>query len=477
MVILGSQAMFTKQGIVGASRVFKATLFCGVIAMVVCGLMMLHLGALVRSMGSEYETSSLAEQYGHLAIWMIPAYVLVVSIWDFGMATHKGAPRCQGLTSFVALLFNIGVGYLFIYQGALTHFDSTMVGFKAAPVVTAATMWFKLILTVFYFLCIGASQMNSRDGFFTSMFSGFWEPGFPDILGSYIETSIQKMIGMGIQSGMYFALIMLANYSHLAEQRHNLAPANGIPVELHYYMDPVPNVCSIIIMLSFYSVAHSLFNGVGVACGTRLSMIFSDSAVHQSQCYTTVFSSIVLAIICATPFMCIFHFSPDVVARLFTTHVDDPKVIAKYSETAPWMMWIVLFEAISTTICHGVFPEIRRTHYIVWLRILQLLALCPAGYYWSYKYGHGFMGLMHVWTGTTGGLALVSLLILGRINFLEAATEVQLADKVHKTITLHEEARPILDGKGKGHVLAPDYIQSNRDSPHMMQMRAVGISI
>jgi len=353
------------------------------------------------------------------------------------------------------------------------------VGFKAAPIVTAATMWFKLILTVLYFLCIGASQMNSSDGFFTSMFSGFGVEGFPDILTSYVETTIQKMIGMGIQSGMYFALIMLANYSHLAEQKHNMAPTKGIPVELHYYMDPVANVCSIIIMLSFYSVAHSLFNGVGVACGTRLSMIFSDSpaAIRKSQCYMTVFLSIILAIICATPFMLIFHFSPDVVARLFTTHVDDPKVIAKYSETAPWMTWIVLFEAISTTICHGVFPEIRRTHYIVWLRILQLLALCPAGYYWSYKYGHGFMGLMHVWAGTTAGVALVCLLILGRINFLQAASEVEAADAQHKSRTLHEEAMPILDGKGKQRKLAPDYIQSNRDSPHMMQMRAVGISI
>jgi len=442
---------------------------------------MWDLGSLVDIVGAKPDIQQMAETYGHLGFLMIPFRYLLVSFWDFGITTYEGAHRGVIITSFIGLLIGIIANGIFIYGGALTWIDHDLKGFRGSPLATTVSVASTLIITVIYFWQFLGNRNTDEttEGFFVVMSSGWGRAGFCDCLVRYAETGLLKTAGMMLQSGVFLTLILCANYTKEAQVDMSIGNPlhmDGVKISPHIhfklYQDPVNNIAALFAMLTFYQIPLSILNGLAVACSHRLSIAVSDKNVPLA--WTVVSASLSLALLFALPFMVCFSLGGDVVAKIFTT---DSHVVKLVQGLTPWMAITVCCDAVTTVIAHGVFPELLRTQYIVLMRFFLLCLFAPMAYYVCVEWSHGVEGLFILWAVASFVLCVMATARLLLSDWKLAAEEAAAKAEEHKTSVLQEEAKPILSGKGKSASLAPDYIQSNRDSPHMIAMRAGGAAI
>jgi len=424
----------------------------------------------------------------------------ILARWDHSLKGFQGSPVATVCTTWAKLLMTLLVMSLFFF--CREHERST----------TSTSVWQAMRES----FC--SEDMNrTMDGEFKcgKWFHEMWD---------YLKNCLQKLLGMGLQSLFFITVLVIAsnepsfdillhppqppaankiisestakvwdNHFGAHIKNHALIPSEVKQVHKQFQNVAAGSalaLASLICLLTFYQLPIAIFNAIGVACSNRVAvaLVQEDERDSHTMGYYTIMISLVIALIIAIPFVVAFA-GPEFLAYLFT---QDDAITQELGKIDRWLAIVVALDAVTIVICHGVFPEIQRTNWIWQHRIAFGVLFAPFAWLFVFELKYGNEGLLYAWIIASGVTCTSCCVLLYMVMQpdkwcnIRGAVRVQMAAR---RAAQHEQAEPVVEDASvssfsfNAHVvkmtkgeedLAPDYIQLQRDTPHMLSIRAAG---
>jgi len=265
--------------------------------------------------------------------------------------------------------------------------------------------------------------------------------------------------------------------------------------------DPSGSAVSVavcVLLLTVYQIPLTIFNGIAAACANRVAVALAHDSAETSRRAGrhAILSSGLLALLHAAPFAVLLASSGGLLGRIVT---QDSTIQSVVGDLDQWLAFIILCDAITVVINHGVFPEIQCTSFIPILRVIFIAIFAPCAASFSFALKLGMHGWIYAWAIASSIVCLCTCVLLALCwrKWNDIYKVAQAISKKHRLRELLRRTKegdssrePILEGERMGWAqsmnahnlkvkqdetaLTPDYIQFQRDAPHMMALRAAG---